>query len=66
LAAGLSTAIEGLQLFTADRVTSVADVMTNTTGALMGAVAAQIVGNASMRAIKAVRARAVDGTSFYP
>ncbi len=38
---GLSCTVEGLQLLMRDRVASTADVMTNTTGALVGGVAAR-------------------------
>jgi glycopeptide antibiotics resistance protein len=38
---GLSCVVEGLQLFMRDRVASTADVLTNTTGAIAGAVTAR-------------------------
>jgi glycopeptide antibiotics resistance protein len=39
LGLGLSVAVEAVQLLTADRVTSIADVMANTAGAVLGAIA---------------------------
>lgn len=52
-AALLSTGVEALQLFTVDRTTSLADVIANSAGALLGALAWPVV------------ARAITGVSGY-
>lgn len=47
----LATVVEGLQLFTPDRTSSSADVMTNTVGAFAGAVLALTTGGVVKRSI---------------
>jgi glycopeptide antibiotics resistance protein len=57
----LSCAVEGLQLFMRDRTSSVADVMTNTTGAIAGAIAARWGWQLSALAIGRLRAEGMTG-----
>jgi VanZ family protein len=67
LGAALSISVETLQLFTRDRITSVSDVVTNTLGALIGALAIQTVRGIPAHALGlAKRARLIDRTTFYP
>ena len=54
-AACLSGGVEVLQLFTVDRTSSLNDLMTNTTGALVGALCAPIAGAILSRAFGAMR-----------
>src|SRR5262249_23223498 len=67
LGAGLSVLVETIQLFTLDRVTSMSDVATNTTGAFLGAIAANSVAGVS-RAIWtwAKNAGLTDNSAFRP
>jgi VanZ family protein len=67
LAAGLSVMVEGVQLFTLDRVTSVTDVAADTLGALAGAMAAHLAQRLSARSLRAVGSLGwVTGKAFYP
>lgn len=66
-AALLSGCVEILQLFTADRVSSVTDLLTNTVGAAAGACAAVIGGGICRRARdRALAAGLIDRATFYP
>lgn len=63
----LSTSVETLQLFTRDRITSTSDVMSNTIGALLGAIAAQSVRGLPDRALRFLAsAGLINGRAFYP
>lgn len=65
--AALSVFVEAVQLFTLDRVTSVADVATNTTGALVGALAAKSIDRLSRRGLElANRAGFTKNSAFRP
>lgn len=65
--AALSVFIEAVQLFTLDRVTSVADVATNTTGALVGALAANSIDRLTRRRLElAIRAGFTSNAAFRP
>jgi VanZ family protein len=67
LGAALSVSVETLQLFTRDRITSTSDVMTNTLGALIGALAISTVRGVPARALGiAKRSRLIDRRTFYP
>jgi VanZ family protein len=67
LSAVLSTGVEIAQLYTVDRISSLADVFANTLGGLAGAVAGIVLG-ASTRAIvgNAAEAGFTDAAAFYP
>jgi VanZ family protein len=67
LGAALSVAVETLQLFTADRVSSLSDVATNTIGACLGAIAANSVGRLADSALYFARERGLtENTAFRP
>ena len=67
LGAGLSVCVEGLQLFSPVRVTSVGDVTADTLGTLAGGVAALVGQAGSRRALRSVRQAGVtDVEEFYP
>lgn len=67
LGAALSVLVETLQLFTLDRVTSMSDVATNTTGAFLGAIAANSVARLSGAAWAwAKRAGLTENAAFRP
>jgi VanZ family protein len=55
LGAALSIAVEGLQLFVSDRVSSLGDVLTNAMGALIGAVAAWLLHGLFVAAVRRLR-----------
>ena len=57
LGAALSTFVEAVQLFTTDRVSAVSDVLTNTTGTFLAALAANTVDRAARRLAQAARRR---------
>ena len=65
--AALSVAVETAQLFTVDRVASISDVVTNTTGTLLGATVAEQARRWSHLALhRLVRAGVVEPMTFYP
>jgi len=67
LGMALSVTVETLQLFTRDRITSTADVATNTLGALLGAVAAQTVRRAGEWVLRWFQdAGLLERQAFYP
>jgi VanZ family protein len=66
LGAALSVSVETLQLFTRERITSTTDVMTNTAGALSGALLAWRFGNWGRRTLADIAASGIfDGQPFY-
>jgi len=67
LGAALSVFVEAVQLFTLDRVSSVADVATNTAGAFVGAVGADTIDRLSKRGLAiAARAGFTHNAAFRP
>lgn len=63
----LSIAVEAAQLFTVDRISSVADVFANTLGAAAGATAGILLGaSAEAFVANAAAAGLADVTAFYP
>ncbi|MFN7917475.1 MAG: VanZ family protein [Vicinamibacterales bacterium] len=63
----LSASVEVLQLFTADRISSLTDVITNTTGTAAGALAALLGRGMAFGALsRTVRAGWLDDATFYP
>jgi glycopeptide antibiotics resistance protein len=67
LGALLSAAVEILQLFTVDRTTSASDVVTNSAGALAGALIARPVGYVMKRGLTRLkRAGLTEAPAFYP
>ena len=63
----LSGSVEVLQLFTADRISSVTDLVTNTGGAAAGAGAVLVGGGLGRRALdRALAAGLIDRATFYP
>ena len=67
LAAALSTFVEALQLFTADRTSSLSDVVANTAGALAGGVAGVTTVDVFRRAVRILRELGVaEPPAFYP
>ncbi len=67
LGAALSVFVEALQLFMADRVTSVSDVTMNTAGAFAGAFGADRVIRASKVGLRKMNAAGlIDERTFYP
>jgi VanZ family protein len=67
LALALSVTVETLQLFSADRVTSVGDVLTNVVGALLGGLAAIAGRDGLNRLLAQLRAAGLTETEqFYP
>lgn len=67
LGAALSLAVETLQLFMANRVTSVADVVTNTIGTAIGAIAAERGIRLTRSWLRRLRAAGlIDEHAFYP
>jgi VanZ family protein len=67
LGAGLSAGVETLQLFTADRTSSLGDMLANTAGAFGGAVAAAALATSGRRLVRTAAAAGVaDVASFYP
>ena len=67
LGAALSVFVEALQLFMANRVTSVSDVAMNTTGALLGAFGADRTIRGSHLALRRMKAAGlIDERTFYP
>jgi VanZ family protein len=66
-AALLSTAVEVLQLFTVDRTTSLSDVVANSMGGLLGALAWPVVVSTARGASRYARHRRwTDARAFYP
>lgn len=67
LALALSASVEALQLFSADRVTSVGDVTTNVTGAILGGVAAIAGRSLFERLMRRLETTGLTDTeTFYP
>jgi glycopeptide antibiotics resistance protein len=67
LALALSASVETLQLFSADRVTSVGDVTTNVTGAILGGIAAIAGRGLAERLMRRLQTTGVTDTeTFYP
>lgn len=67
LGAALSILVEVVQLFTLDRVTSVSDVTTNTTGAFLGALGANTVARAGSAIwSRATAAGLTENAAFRP
>jgi glycopeptide antibiotics resistance protein len=67
LALALSASVETLQLFSADRVTSVGDVTTNVIGAILGGLTAIAGRGAVDRAMRRLRTTGITDTeAFYP
>jgi VanZ family protein len=67
LGAALSSLVETLQLFMADRVTSVSDVAMNTAGAFLGALGADRTIRASHIGLRRMHAAGlIDERTFYP
>ncbi len=67
LSALLSTTVEVAQLFTADRVSSVADVLANTLGGILGAIGGVVLGaSADTLAATAAAAGMTDVLAFFP
>jgi len=67
LGAALSTLVEVVQLFTTDRVTAVSDVVTNTAGTFLAALAANAVDRAGRRLVEAAkRAGLTQNDAFFP
>jgi len=67
LAAGLSASVETIQLFSADRVTSVGDVTTNVAGAILGGLAALAGRDILDYAMRRLRTTGITDTeTFYP
>jgi len=67
LSAILSAAVEIAQLFTIDRVSSMADVFANTLGGAAGAIGGLIVGASAAATIaNAAAAGLTDATAFFP
>ena len=68
LGLALSLFVEGLQLFTVDRRTSLNDVVTNTAGAFIGALLAPATAQATRRLLEGFRASGLAATagSLYP
>jgi len=67
LAVALSVSVETLQLFTADRVTSVGDVTTNVAGAILGGLGALTGQGVLDRAMRRLRTTGITDTeAFYP
>jgi glycopeptide antibiotics resistance protein len=67
LAVALSASVETLQLFSADRVTSVGDVTTNVAGAILGGLAALAGRDLLDRAMGRLRMTGITDTeAFYP
>src|SRR5215831_17357408 len=67
LSAILSAAVEVAQLFTIDRVSSMADVLANTLGGAAGAIGGLIVGASAAATIaNAAAAGLTDATAFFP
>jgi glycopeptide antibiotics resistance protein len=65
--AALSALVETVQLFTRDRVTSTADVVSNTAGALVGGLAASSIDRVRRSALAAAtRAGLTNNTAFRP
>lgn len=63
----LSASVEVLQLFTADRISSLTDLATNTGGAAAGALAAVVGQGLGRRTLDRVaRAGLLDDATFYP
>jgi VanZ family protein len=66
-AGALSVVVETAQLFTLDRVCSANDVLTDTLGGLVGAMAADVASRLSMRSLRALaRAGLIDVGGFFP
>jgi VanZ family protein len=67
LSALLSTAVEIAQLFTVDRISSMADVLANTLGGVAGAIAGVVVGaGAGALIANAAAAGLADVPAFFP
>src|SRR5438093_11047708 len=67
LAAGLTSSVEVLQLFTRERISSSADVLNNTFGGLLGAVMAIPVTTVTRRTLQRLRRSGfIDTRAFYP
>jgi len=67
LGAALSVSVEALQLFTTDRVTATSDVLANTVGGLLGALAANTVDRAGRFLTRAAqRAGLTQNPAFFP
>jgi len=67
LSAILSAAVEIAQLFTIDRVSSMADVLANTLGGAAGAIGGLVVGASAAATIaNAAAAGFTDATAFFP
>jgi glycopeptide antibiotics resistance protein len=63
----LSTSVEVMQLFTVDRTTSLTDLVTNTAGALIGALAAGLLADVASRSMETLAAIGVTrARTFYP
>jgi VanZ family protein len=67
LGMALSVTVETLQLFTRDRITSTSDVLTDTIGAFLGAIAARTVKRVVETALRWFKdAGLLDRRAFYP
>jgi VanZ family protein len=67
LSAVLSASVESAQLFTVDRVSSLADVVANTLGGAIGAVGGIVLGASASTVIdSAAQAGLTDATAFFP
>jgi hypothetical protein len=62
----LSLLVESLQLLTNDRIASVADVTTNTAGAVVGAVTAWVAHGAVRAGLWRLRREGLDVPEFHP
>jgi glycopeptide antibiotics resistance protein len=66
LGLGLSVAVEAAQLLTADRVTSLADVMANTVGTVLGAVAFLTLQRTFSAALRRLQAEGMADSAALP
>jgi VanZ family protein len=67
LSATLSTAVEVVQLFTVDRISSLADVFANTLGGFAGAIAGVVLGASAGAVVSSAAASGLaDATAFFP
>jgi VanZ family protein len=67
LGAALSASVETLQFFTRDRIPSTADILNNTTGALVGSIAAFRLGAIANHVLELFkRSGLVDRRTFFP
>jgi len=66
LGAALSTSVETMQLFTVDRVTALSDILMNTIGAGLGAIAAGTIDRVARRLLVRAEAAGLTSTDAFP